>query len=412
MKRLLIDVRRMAGLSGGGGRDDLGMACRGRSEGRSRDEGFESGSPTAGGATGRGRKRRRAEEGGASQDMAEVAKATARKPKDGTMKSRQESSKDEAAIDASLREENEKKEMERRERQRMLQAAAREAHATGKEYISAKKLSAAARPPPKKIQVAVIPVYWSTEGREEEKAAVITYARNLMTKLEATGVVCRLDMRDGLKPSQKMTYWESRGVKVRLEVGPEELKAQKCVIAVPKGPGEVAHRTRVPAGDQVPRKVRRALRNLGVELGDRPTAGKADKGLEGKPEKALEVCEEVQKTSKKAKETVGVWGPAGGGGQAAVGGNGIVKGGSKEWVGGDDLGDDFDDGGDGLDDGEEDVDDESEEGGGEGGYDVDSDEDDVVEAKGREALRHLSGDDLGDAFADVGEGKTGDRFAD
>ena len=57
------------------------------------------------------------------------------------------------------------------------------------------------------LQVAIIPIYWSTEGREGEKAAVIGFAKELMSRLEDAGVTCRADTRDDLKPRQKMKYW-------------------------------------------------------------------------------------------------------------------------------------------------------------------------------------------------------------
>jgi prolyl-tRNA synthetase len=77
------------------------------------------------------------------------------------------------------------------------------------------------------IQVAVVPIWRS----DAEKAAVVDSARQLTQQLQAAGVRVTLDDRDGMKPGAKYYEWEGKGVPVRLEVGPRDVKQQQAMLA-------------------------------------------------------------------------------------------------------------------------------------------------------------------------------------
>lgn len=110
--------------------------------------------------------------------------------------------------------------------------------------------------PPKVAPVlaAIVPIY----RKDDEKAAVLAYAKELLARLVGADAVARaeavcggreilevpygstgqrvvLDLRDGLRPPDKFFHWEQRGVPVRLEVGPKDL-ANRAVMAVTRTP--------------------------------------------------------------------------------------------------------------------------------------------------------------------------------
>jgi prolyl-tRNA synthetase len=74
------------------------------------------------------------------------------------------------------------------------------------------------------IQVVVTPI-WKGDA---EKAEVLAFAGKVMESLK--GVRVKLDDRDGLKPGAKYFEWERKGVPLRLEIGPRDVK-QGAVFA-------------------------------------------------------------------------------------------------------------------------------------------------------------------------------------
>ncbi len=83
--------------------------------------------------------------------------------------------------------------------------------------------------PPKvaPIQVVIIPIYYS---KEEEKA-VITRAEQMRMEISKMGMRARMDKREGLTPGFKYHDWEMRGVPLRIEIGPRDLKESIAVFA-------------------------------------------------------------------------------------------------------------------------------------------------------------------------------------
>jgi len=76
------------------------------------------------------------------------------------------------------------------------------------------------------IEVVIVPIY----RKEKERLEVLEAARNLANDLRRDFAV-KLDDREGLKPGFKYNDWELRGVPVRLELGPRDLKAQSVFTA-------------------------------------------------------------------------------------------------------------------------------------------------------------------------------------
>jgi prolyl-tRNA synthetase len=83
--------------------------------------------------------------------------------------------------------------------------------------------------PPKlaPVQVVIVPI-WRTDS---ERDTVLTSAGALLEQLRAAGLRVELDDREGMKPGAKYYEWEGRGVPVRLEVGPRDVKQEQAMLA-------------------------------------------------------------------------------------------------------------------------------------------------------------------------------------
>ncbi len=76
------------------------------------------------------------------------------------------------------------------------------------------------------VQAVIVPIYKAgIEGELKEKCARIAKA------LREKGVRVREDMRENQRPGFKFTEWEIKGVPVRIEVGPKDLKnGTACLV--------------------------------------------------------------------------------------------------------------------------------------------------------------------------------------
>ena len=73
-------------------------------------------------------------------------------------------------------------------------------------------------------QVVVIPIF-----RGKDADAVLKYAEDIQKTLRKAGIRAHLDKRDDT-PGWKFNYWEMKGVPIRVEVGPRDLKGNKAVL--------------------------------------------------------------------------------------------------------------------------------------------------------------------------------------
>ncbi len=79
--------------------------------------------------------------------------------------------------------------------------------------------------PPKiaPIQVVIVPIY-----KDETKDEVLAAARELEKELSEFRV--RLDSRESYSPGWKYNYWEIKGVPLRIEIGPRDIKQEQVVV--------------------------------------------------------------------------------------------------------------------------------------------------------------------------------------
>eukprot|EP00270_Netrium_digitus_P005215 TRINITY_DN1682_c0_g1_i8.p1 TRINITY_DN1682_c0_g1~~TRINITY_DN1682_c0_g1_i8.p1 ORF type:complete len:547 (-),score=204.80 TRINITY_DN1682_c0_g1_i8:210-1850(-) len=76
------------------------------------------------------------------------------------------------------------------------------------------------------VQAIVIPIPFKDIDRE----AVVAAAVKVGQQLRDAGVRVKEDPRDNYSPGWKYNYWELKGVPLRIELGPRDLKAEQVVV--------------------------------------------------------------------------------------------------------------------------------------------------------------------------------------
>jgi prolyl-tRNA synthetase len=85
------------------------------------------------------------------------------------------------------------------------------------------------------IQVVIVPI-WKTD---EEAAQTISVASRLGDDLKAAGIRAHVDDRDDKTPGFKYNEWELKGVPLRLEIGPRDVRDNATMAARRDEPGKV-----------------------------------------------------------------------------------------------------------------------------------------------------------------------------
>ena len=75
------------------------------------------------------------------------------------------------------------------------------------------------------IEVVIIPIY-----KDNNKAKVLQYSKEIYNNLSKTIQDIEFDDRDFLTPGYKFNEWEKKGVPIRIEVGPRDMESQNCVV--------------------------------------------------------------------------------------------------------------------------------------------------------------------------------------
>ena len=78
------------------------------------------------------------------------------------------------------------------------------------------------------VQLVAIPII-NSKMSDADVRALVAQADALATA--ATGVRSKLDDRMNYTPGWKYAHWETKGVPIRLEVGPRDMDARTCVLA-------------------------------------------------------------------------------------------------------------------------------------------------------------------------------------
>ena len=70
------------------------------------------------------------------------------------------------------------------------------------------------------VQVVIIPIW----RKDHERDVVIEFADKMHEQLKTAGIRVKVDDRDSIKPGAKYWEWERKGVCLRMEVGPRDVK--------------------------------------------------------------------------------------------------------------------------------------------------------------------------------------------
>ena len=75
------------------------------------------------------------------------------------------------------------------------------------------------------VQAVIVPIY-----NDKTKKRVLKKARELHGQLAGAGIAARLDSREEYTPGWKFNEWEVKGVPLRLEIGPRDMKQRQVVL--------------------------------------------------------------------------------------------------------------------------------------------------------------------------------------
>jgi len=98
------------------------------------------------------------------------------------------------------------------------------------------------------IQVVIVPIW----RKEKEKSVVLELADQVNNALRDAGIRVRLDAREDQTPGFKFNDWEMRGVPVRVEIGPRDVKSNSVVLARRDRPGREGKQFGIPVSGIVP----------------------------------------------------------------------------------------------------------------------------------------------------------------
>ncbi|XP_021566699.1 bifunctional glutamate/proline--tRNA ligase isoform X4 [Carlito syrichta] len=87
------------------------------------------------------------------------------------------------------------------------------------------------------VQVVIIPCGITNALSEEDREALIAKCNDYRRRLLNVNIRVKVDLRDNYSPGWKFNHWELKGVPIRLEVGPRDMKSFQFV-AVRRDTGE------------------------------------------------------------------------------------------------------------------------------------------------------------------------------
>ncbi|XP_040407083.1 bifunctional glutamate/proline--tRNA ligase isoform X5 [Cygnus olor] len=79
------------------------------------------------------------------------------------------------------------------------------------------------------VQVVIIPCGITNSLSEDDKEVLLKKCNEYRKRLLSVNIRVRADLRDNYSPGWKFNHWELKGVPVRVEVGPRDMKSQQFV---------------------------------------------------------------------------------------------------------------------------------------------------------------------------------------
>ncbi|KAG8946576.1 hypothetical protein FRC03_001349 [Tulasnella sp. 419] len=79
------------------------------------------------------------------------------------------------------------------------------------------------------VQVIIVPCGITSKLSDEQRKAIPDACLDLERRLKKIGVKAKVDLREGYTPGWKFNEWEMKGVPIRLEIGPQDLKKDQTL---------------------------------------------------------------------------------------------------------------------------------------------------------------------------------------
>jgi len=79
------------------------------------------------------------------------------------------------------------------------------------------------------VQVVIIPCGITASLSDKDKNSLLDECKSYEQKLVKSGVRAKGDFRDNYSPGWKFNHWELKGVPIRIEIGPRDLKDNQYV---------------------------------------------------------------------------------------------------------------------------------------------------------------------------------------
>ncbi|TIC32551.1 proline-tRNA ligase [Wallemia mellicola] len=84
-------------------------------------------------------------------------------------------------------------------------------------------------PPVASVQVVVVPCGITAKTSAADAEAIEKGAKSIADRLQKVGVRAKADLREGYTPGWKFNDWEMRGVPIRIEYGPMDMKKEQAL---------------------------------------------------------------------------------------------------------------------------------------------------------------------------------------
>jgi len=101
------------------------------------------------------------------------------------------------------------------------------------------------------VQVVIVPCGITNQLKDNDREALYAECKAYAEQLRAVGVRVKLDLRENYSPGWKFNHWELKGVPIRLECGPKDMKNAQYV-AVRRDTGEKLTMRRAGVKDDIP----------------------------------------------------------------------------------------------------------------------------------------------------------------
>jgi len=101
------------------------------------------------------------------------------------------------------------------------------------------------------LQVVIVPCGLTNNLKDADRAALYDECKQYEKQLKTAGVRVRADLRENYSPGWKFNHWELKGVPIRLEVGPRDMKNSQYV-AVRRDTREKMNMRKAGLSDDIP----------------------------------------------------------------------------------------------------------------------------------------------------------------